>query len=115
LEPRAINYPALLLEQITLPPYSQNLVEVISQLPNGQNLMFEPSGNFTSKFIFIPNTLFNVQQSKAKILLINAQNRQQTLSKNTRMGTISYDKTLFIHTITTTSTIHHSTQKYIVN
>jgi hypothetical protein len=27
------------------------------------------------------------------------------------MGTISYDKTLFIHTITTTSAIHHSTQK----
>ncbi|CAF4296950.1 unnamed protein product, partial [Adineta steineri] len=55
-----------------------------------------------SKFIFIPHTLLNVNNHQTKVLLINAQNRQQTLSKNTRIGTISYDTTFSICT-----TIHN--------
>ena len=99
LEPHRINYPALLLDQITLPPYSQILIDVVAQLSNGKNLLFEPHGNLHSKFIFIPHTLLNVQRNRTKVLVINAQHRQQTLSRNTRIGTISYDHSLSIHAI----------------
>ncbi len=48
IEPIAINYPALLVNQITLPPYSQTLVNVTCQIEHGQNLLFEPHGNHIS-------------------------------------------------------------------
>ncbi|CAF4115970.1 unnamed protein product, partial [Adineta steineri] len=88
-EPLSINYPVQLANQITLPPHSQTLVDITSQVTNANNLMFEPDNRYISKFIFIPHTLLNVNNHQTKVLLINAQNRQQTLSKNTRIGTIS--------------------------
>lgn len=96
VEPTGINYPALLVNQVTLPPYSQTLIDVTCQIDDGENLLFEPHGNHASKFIFTPHSLVNVKQSRTKILLINAQNRQQTLSKNTRIGTFSREATLAI-------------------
>lgn len=99
LESCDIKYPALLLNEITLPPYSQIFVDVTTQIANATNLVFEPCGNFNSKLIFIPNLVLNVHQNKTKISLINAQNRQQTLSRNTRIGTIIYDRTLSTNTI----------------
>ena len=62
--------------------------------------------------MFIPHTLLNVNNHQAKILLINAQNRQQTLSKNTRIGTISYDTTFSICTTIQDSTESESPQKH---
>ncbi|CAF4975208.1 unnamed protein product [Rotaria sp. Silwood1] len=103
-EPPSINYPAILVNQITLPPYSQTLVDITSQVSNANNLIFEPYDRYISKFMFIPHTLLNVNNHQAKILLINAQNRQQTLSKNTRIGTISYDTTFSICTTIQDST-----------
>ncbi|CAF3894349.1 unnamed protein product [Rotaria sordida] len=103
-EPSSINYPALLVNQITLPPHSQTLVDITSQVTNANNLIFEPYDRYISKFIFIPHTLLNVNNHQAKILLINAQNRQQTLPKNTRIGTLSYDTTLSICTTIQNST-----------
>jgi len=97
-EPTSINYPALLVNQITLPPYSQTLVDVKSQLNNDNDLIFEPYGHHISKFIFIPHALLNMENNRTKVLLINAQNRQQTLSKNTRIGTISRNATFTIYT-----------------
>ena len=44
----------------------------------------------------------------AKILLINARNRSQTLSKHTRIGTLSYNSTLSICTINTSSPVSNS-------
>ena len=98
VEPTSINYPALLVNHVTLPPYSQTLLDVTCQIDNGENLVFEPYGNHTSKFIFMPHSLVNVERNRTKILLINAQDRQQTLSKNTRIGTLSRDATLSIFT-----------------
>ena len=98
--PRCINYPALLLNEITLSPHSQTLVDITSQINNANNLVFEPNGNHHLKFIFIPHTLLNIHDNKAKVLMINAENRQQTLSKNTRIGTISRDATLSIYATT---------------
>ncbi|CAF4072684.1 unnamed protein product, partial [Rotaria sp. Silwood2] len=42
VEPTCINYPALLVQQITLPPYSQKLVDITCQVTNANNLIFEP-------------------------------------------------------------------------
>ncbi len=107
-ESTGINYPALLVNQITLPPYSQTLVDITSQINDGKNLIFEPFGNHISKFIFMPHTLLNIHRNEAKILLINAQNRPQTLSKHTRIGTISRNATLSIYTTLSTPTNYHS-------
>ncbi|CAF4787886.1 unnamed protein product, partial [Rotaria sp. Silwood2] len=87
MEPNCINYPALLVHQISLPPHSQTLVDITCQVSNANNLIFEPYQRYISKLIFIPHTLLNINKNKAKILLINAQNHQRTLSKNTRIGT----------------------------
>ena len=109
-----INYPALLVNQITLPPYSQTLVDVTTQITNAKDLIFEPYGNHISKYIFTPHTLLNINDGKAKILLINGQNRQQTLSKNTRIGTISRDATFSIFTTAHNSnTSHHPSNENV--
>ncbi|CAF4479732.1 unnamed protein product, partial [Rotaria sp. Silwood2] len=108
VEPTSINYPALLVHEITLPPYSQKLVDITCQVTNANNLIFEPYERHISKFIFVPHTLLNINKNHAKVLLINAQNRQQTLSKNTRIGTISRDATYTIYATTQISTKHNS-------
>ena len=98
IEPTAINYAALLVNQITLPPYSQTLVDVTCQIEHGQNLLLEPYGNHISKFIFMPYSLVDIKENETKVLLINAQDRQQTLSKHTRIGTFCRDATVSIFT-----------------
>ncbi|CAF4937178.1 unnamed protein product, partial [Rotaria socialis] len=107
VEPSGINYPALLVHQITLPSHSQTLVDITCQVNNDHNIIFEPYARHISKFIFIPHTLLNINNNQAKVLLINAQNRQQTLSKNTRIGTISRDATYTIYATTQVPTTHH--------
>ncbi|CAF4277101.1 unnamed protein product, partial [Rotaria sordida] len=107
VEPTCINYPALLVHEITLPPYSQKLVDITCQVTNANNLIFEPYERHISKLIFVPHTLLNINKNRAKVLLINAQNRQQTLSKNTRIGTISRDATYTIYATTQIPTKHN--------
>ncbi|CAF4226902.1 unnamed protein product, partial [Rotaria sordida] len=111
VEPTSINYPALLVHEITLLPYSQKLVDITCQVTNANNLIFEPYERHISKFIFIPHTLLNINKNHAKVLLINAQNRQQTLSKNTRIGTVSRDTTFSIYATSQVPTKHN----YILN
>ncbi|CAF1281007.1 unnamed protein product, partial [Didymodactylos carnosus] len=90
------NYPVLLVEQIVMPPSSERLTDVKVQLSNGEDLIFERTGNLHTKFIFIPNTLLNVTNNTAKLLIINAHNRQHTLSKNSRLGFVSTNQKLEI-------------------
>ncbi|CAF3648320.1 unnamed protein product [Rotaria sordida] len=85
----SINYPALLIDQVTLPPHSQTLVDISCEIDNDNNFIFEPYSNNAPKFIFIPHTLLHINNHKAKVLLINAQNQQTTLPRNTRIGTLS--------------------------
>ncbi|CAF3492251.1 unnamed protein product [Rotaria sp. Silwood2] len=103
LEPTGINYPALLINQITLPPHSQTLVNIICQIDNAYDLIFEPYKCYISKFIFIPHAILNVKNNQTKVLLINANDDQQTLSKNTRIGTIARHSTYTIYTTTQNS------------
>ena len=104
VEPMPITYPALLVNQITLPSNSQTLVDITCRIQNGKGLIFEPKFNHLSKFIFIPNTLINVQNSRAKVLVINANNCPRTLSQNTQIGTLAYQSTYTIHAIIQNST-----------
>ena len=69
-------------------------------------MTFEPYECYKSKFIFVPHVLLN--KNKKKILLIDAQDRQQTLSKNTRIGTLSRDVTFSIYTTSQVPTKHVS-------
>ncbi|CAF3847361.1 unnamed protein product [Rotaria sp. Silwood1] len=107
VEPTSINYPALLVHQVTLPPYSQKLVDITCQINVANNLIFEPYERHTSKFILTPHTLLNINKNQAKILLINAQDRYQTLSKNTRIGTLSRHSTCPIYATTLPDNKHN--------
>ncbi|CAM4953207.1 unnamed protein product [Rotaria socialis] len=107
-QPACINYPALLVHQITIPPYSQALVDITCQVNDAKNLIFEPSECHASRFIFIPHTSLNINQHQAKVLLINALDRQQILSRNTRIGTISHETAHSVFTTTESSTTKNS-------
>ena len=77
------------LEEVFRYTYSQTLVDIKSPINNDSDLIFAPHARHSSKFIFILHTLLNVKGNKTKLLLINACDRSQTLSKHTRIGTIS--------------------------
>ncbi|CAF3210607.1 unnamed protein product, partial [Rotaria sp. Silwood2] len=108
VKPTFINYPALLVHQITRSLYSEKLLDNTCQITDANNLIFEPYERHISKFIFKPNTLQNINKNQAKVLLINAQNQQRTLSKNTRIGTMSHDATYTIYATTQISTTQNS-------
>ena len=97
-EPPHINYPAHLINQITILPHSQMLVDVNSRIFDEKDALFEPYGRHISKLIFTPHALLDITENKTKVLFINAQNRQQTLWKHTRIGTIFRNSTMAIHT-----------------
>ena len=98
-EPPHINYPALLINHITIPPHSQRLVDVNTQITNEQNVLFEPYGRHISKLIFTPHSLSHITENKTIVLLINTHDRQQTLSQNTRIRTRCRNSTMTIHTL----------------
>ncbi|CAF3938407.1 unnamed protein product [Rotaria magnacalcarata] len=58
------------------------------------------SFKYIPRLIFIPHTLLNINKHQAKVLLINAQDRQQILSRNTRLETISRETTYSVFTTT---------------
>ncbi|CAF4406313.1 unnamed protein product [Rotaria sp. Silwood2] len=96
------------VHQITRSLYSEKLLDNTCQITDANNLIFEPYERHISKFIFKPNTLQNINKNQAKVLLINAQNQQRTLSKNTRIGTMSHDATYTIYATTQISTTQNS-------
>ncbi|CAF3324291.1 unnamed protein product [Rotaria socialis] len=79
VEPAFINYPALLVHQITIPPYSQTLVDIPCPVDDANNFIFEPYERYIPRLIFIPHTLLNINKHQAKVLLINAQDQPQIL------------------------------------
>ena len=93
-EHTSLQYPALLANETTIDPYSQILVDVQTQLTNAVNIIFEPNIQFNTRLIFMPHTFLNVSDNMAKILIINAQNSQRTLSKHTKIGTFSQEPEL---------------------
>ncbi|CAF3387421.1 unnamed protein product, partial [Rotaria socialis] len=108
VEPTCTNYPALLVHQITIPPYSQVLADITCSVNDANDFIFEPYEHHIPKSIFIPHTLLNINKHQAKVLLMNAHDRQKILSRNTRIGTISRETTYSIFTTTESSTAQNS-------
>jgi transposase InsO family protein len=91
ITPPDVQLPILLIDEITLPPYSEKYVDVTvpSRMNNITEALFEPASNLYSKQILLTNALIRIDNNKSRLMIINANNRQRTLSKNTKLGYIS--------------------------
>jgi hypothetical protein len=96
VEPPDRKLAVLLINQITLPPYSEKCIDVkiSSPITNDTDVMFEPAITLHSKQILLANALLKVKNNKSKIMIINATDHQRTLPNNTKLGTISYQPEL---------------------
>lgn len=82
-----LQYPALINEKVTLAPGSQTLISVTTQLSNSTNVVFQPDNQLNHRFIFMPHIFLNVLDHRTKVLVINAGDKHQTLSKSMQIGT----------------------------
>ncbi|CAF3306787.1 unnamed protein product, partial [Rotaria sp. Silwood2] len=89
VKPPLLNYPATLINYITLPPFSGKIVEAKVQPNNMTNVLFEPNPRLKDKALFTVNALLNVENKTIRISIINATNRQQTLSEGTNLGIVT--------------------------
>ena len=89
IEPPILNYPVALTNHITFPPFSERIIEVRLSRGNMNNVLFEANSKLQHKALFIACTLINIKNERIKINVINATDRQQTLSEGTHMGTIT--------------------------
>ena len=86
IRPPPLNYPVTLVNHVTLPPFSEQLVEVKLQQGNTIDVLFEPNVRLQRKSLFIACTLLTVNNNSVHIMVMNATNRQQTLSEGTKLG-----------------------------
>ncbi|CAF4021322.1 unnamed protein product [Rotaria sp. Silwood2] len=86
VKPPLLNYPATLINHITLPPFSEKIVEAKVQHNNRIDVLFEPNPRLKNKALFIASALLNIENRRIRISIINATNRQQTLSEGTKLG-----------------------------
>ena len=89
VEPPDLNYPVTLINHITIPPFSEQIIEVQCTHNNMTNALFEPTPKLQNKALFVANTLSHISNNRMKIQIINATERQQTLSEKTKMGTVT--------------------------
>ena len=89
VKPPLLNYPVTLINHITLPPFSEQIIEARLQHGNMIDVLFEPNPKLQNKALFIASTLLNVQNEKININIINATDKQQTLSEGTKMGVVT--------------------------
>ncbi|CAM2708521.1 unnamed protein product [Rotaria socialis] len=92
VKPKQLRLPVLLTEEITLPPKSEKCIniKILSSMNQTPEALFEPTRHLHSKAIFLINALVKVEENRSRIMIINANDRQKTLSKNTTLGHISY-------------------------
>ncbi|CAF3391230.1 unnamed protein product [Rotaria socialis] len=92
IKPKQLRLPVLLTEEITLPSKSEKCIniKILSSMNKTSEALFEPTTNLHSKAIFLINALIKVEGNRSRIMIINANDRQKTLSKNTILGHISY-------------------------
>ena len=86
VEPPVLNYPVTLINHVTLPPFSEQMIEAQVQPDDMIDVLFEPNLRLKTKALCIATTLLNIQNGKIRISIINAANRQQTLSEGTQLG-----------------------------
>jgi hypothetical protein len=89
-----LNYPVTLINHITIPPFSEQMIEAKILQGNMTEALFEPNIRLQNKALFTPNALLNVQNKTIKISIVNATNRQRTLSERTKVGMATSISTL---------------------
>ena len=91
IDPPEFQSPVLLTDEITLAPYSERCIDVkiTSTMNDNTEALFEPAPNLYPKRILLTNAILKVENKKSRIMIINANDRQRTLSKNTTLGYIS--------------------------
>ncbi|CAF1644096.1 unnamed protein product, partial [Didymodactylos carnosus] len=67
----------------------ERIVEAKVQPNNMTDILFEPNPRLKNKALFTANALLNIENSKIRISIINATNRQQTLSEGTKLGIVT--------------------------
>ncbi len=92
--PPRLNYPVTLINHITTPALSEQVVEARILHGNMIDALFEPNIRLQNKALFTPNALLEVQNKTIKINIVNATNRQRTLSERTKVGTVTSISTL---------------------
>ncbi|CAF1349706.1 unnamed protein product [Adineta steineri] len=89
IDPPLLNYPVTLINHITILPFSEQVVEAKLRQEEMMNVLFEPNPRLKKKALFTACTLLNIQDGKVRMSIINATNRQQTLSEGTNMGMVT--------------------------
>lgn len=96
IKPLHRQLPVLLIDEITLPPYSEKCINVKISSPTNHtsDVLFEPATYLHTKQILLTNALIKLEDNRSHVMIINANDRQKTLSKNTHLGYVSYESEL---------------------
>lgn len=86
IKPPLLNYSAILNNDITSLPFSKHMMNAKVKHKNETDILFEPNPRLQNKALFMACTLINVTNKMIRISITNATNRQQTLSKGTKLG-----------------------------
>jgi hypothetical protein len=78
-----------LINSITIPQYSTYPVNVKIPISHYSNALFEPSEQLQHKSILIPDTLINIHDHQAQLLITNGTDHPYTLPRNIHLGTVS--------------------------
>ncbi|CAF3785781.1 unnamed protein product [Rotaria magnacalcarata] len=84
-KPPDLHLPILLIDEITLPPYSEKLINVktTSPIKNIIDVLFEPAHNLYSKQILLTNAIFKMENNRSQIMIINKCENKSRNSRNT--------------------------------
>lgn len=94
-KPPPLHYPVTLNNHITILPFSERTIEMKLPRRNMVEVMFEPNIRLHRKALYTPNSLLKVDNgNRIKINIINATDKQQTLSERTRIGMATSISTL---------------------
>jgi hypothetical protein len=96
-EPPHLNYPVTLIDHITLSPFTEHQVEARVPCRNTIDALFEPKVQLQCKALFMANALLTINDQRIRISILNATDRQQTLSRNTEVGVITPVSTAICH------------------
>ena len=86
IKPPVLNYPVTLINHITIPSFTEQIVEARIESGNTIDVLFEPNPRLRQKALFTACALIGARNSRIKISIINATNKQQTLSEGTTLG-----------------------------
>ena len=95
IQPSPLHYPVTLNNHITVLPFSERTIELRIPRRNMVEVMFEPNIRLQKKALYTPNALLKINNDNTiKINIINATDKQQTLSERTKIGMVTSISTL---------------------